>query len=227
LTVHASPEEVAEAAAEIVLRAMRERRGRMLLASGPTTHLAYRRLGKRAVQADCKGAQIFFADERMVPGDHVESTYGAVKRTWLDPTRFPTERVHRIPGEIHADRAAHLAEEDLRTVTGGPPQLDLVLLDVGSDGHIAGLFPGGEELDETDRLFIPSRNGSRVTASLELLNHCSEIVIVACGAGRAEAIRSALFDPPGAVPASLVGTGERAPIWLIDRAAATLLNSEP
>lgn len=223
VTVYDDPEELAAATAELILVQLRARRGRILLARGNPARRAYQLVAQHAVAGDYKGAHLFFADERMVPAGHAESNYGMVKRAWLDPARFPPERVHRIPGEIEADRAARLAEEDLRGVTGEPPQLDLALLAMGTDGHVASLYPTSEELDDTDRLYVPARNATRVTATLTLLAGCRLVAFLVAGADRAEALRSALCDPPGAVPASLVASVERPPLWLVDRAAAARL----
>lgn len=223
VTVYDDPEQLADAAAELILVQLRARRGRILLARGGPARRAYQLVAQRAAPGDYKGAHLFFADERMVPITHAESNYGMVKRAWLEPARFPPERVYRIRGEIEADRAARLAEEDLRSVAGEPPQLDLALLALGGDGHIASLYPGSEELDDTDRLFVPARGATRVTATLTLLAACKLLVFLVAGADRAEALRSALCDPPGAVPASLVTSVDRPPLWLVDRAAARLL----
>ena len=220
VTVYDDPEQLAEAAAELILVQLRARRGKILLARGGAARRAYQLVAQRAAPADYKGAHLFFADERMVPAAHAESNYGMVKRAWLDPARFPPERVHRIRGELDADRAARLAEEDLRSVAGEPAQLDLALLALGGDGHVASLYPGSEELDETDRLYLPARSATRVTATRSLLAGCKLIVFLAAGADRAESLRSALCEPPGAVPASLVAPADRPPLWLVDRAAA-------
>jgi 6-phosphogluconolactonase len=223
IEVHDDPEQLATAAAELMLVQMRARRGRILLSRGTPARRAYQLVAQRAAPADYKGVHLFFADERMVPVSHAESNYGMVKRAWLDPARFPPERVHRIAGEIDPDRAARLAEEDLRSVTGGTPTLDLALLALGGDGHIASLYPGSPELEDTDRLYVPARNATRVTATFTLLAEAKLVVILAAGADRAEALRSAVCDPPGAVPASLAAAPERPPIWLADRAAAARL----
>jgi 6-phosphogluconolactonase len=223
VTVYDDPEQLADATAELILVQLRARRGRLLLARGTAARRAYQLVAQLATPADYKGAHLFFADERMVPVAHAESNYGMVKRAWLEPARFPPERVHRIRGEIEAERAARLAEEDLRAVTGEPPQLDLALLALGGDGHVASLYPASEALDDTDRLYVPARNATRVTATLTLLAGCKLVVFLVSGADRAEALRSAICDPPGAVPASLVGSVERPPLWLVDRAAASLL----
>lgn len=220
VTVYDDPEQLADATAELILVQLRARRGRILLARGTAARRAYQLVAQRAAPGDYKGAHLFFADERMVPVGHAESNYGMVKRAWLDPARFPAERVHRIPGEIEAERAARLAEEDLRGVAGEPAQLDLALLAMGADGHVASLYPASEELDDTDRLYVPARNHTRVTATRTLLAGCKLVVFLAAGADRAEALRSALCDPPGAVPASLIASVDRPPLWLADRAAA-------
>lgn len=220
LTVYDDGDQLADAVAELILVQLRARRGRILLARGSTAHRAYQLVAQRAAPADYKGAHLFFADERMVPAAHAESNYGMVKRAWLDPARFPPERVHRIRGELEAERAARLAEEDVRSVAGEPAQLDLALLALGGDGHVASLYPGSEELDETDRLYLPARSATRVTATRSLLAGCKLIVFLAAGADRAESLRSALCDPPGAVPASLVAPAGQPPLWLVDRAAA-------
>jgi 6-phosphogluconolactonase len=221
--VHDDAGKLAQAAAELMLDEMRAGRRRLLLAGGTTPSRTYELVGKLAIPGDYKGVHIFFGDERAVPPDHVESNYGMVRRAWLEPARFPPERVHRIRGEIDPDRAARLAEEDLRGVTGVPVALDLALLGLGTDGHTASLFPGSRALHETLRLFVPARSSRRVTATYSLLNATDRVVFLVSGAGKAEAVRAALHDGPGAVPASLVQPRGGPATWLLDREAASLL----
>ncbi len=221
--VHDDAEKLAQAAAELMLEEMRAGRRRLLLAGGTTPSRTYELVGKQARPGDYKGVHIFFGDERAVPPDHVESNYGMVRRAWLDPARFPPERVHRIRGEIDPDRAARLAEEDLRGVAGEPVALDLALLGLGTDGHTASLFPGSRALHETLRLYVPARSSRRITGTYSLLNATDRVVFLVAGAGKAEAVRAALHDAPGAVPASLVQPRGGPATWLLDREAASLL----
>jgi 6-phosphogluconolactonase len=221
--VHGDADALARAAAEVVLRQIRGGVKRLLLAGGTTPVRTYELIARMAEPADYKGVHIFFGDERAVPPDHIESNYGMVKRAWLDPARFPTERVHRIRGEIDPERAARLAEEDLRSVAGEPPALDLALLGLGTDGHTASLFPGSHALGETLRLFVPARSGRRITATFPLLNATQQVIFLVSGRGKAEAVRAALHDPPGAVPASLVQPRGGSATWMLDVEAASLL----
>jgi 6-phosphogluconolactonase len=221
--VHATADDLAAAAAARVLREIRGGRRRLLLAGGTTPVKTYEHIARMAEPADYRGVHIFFGDERAVPPDHVESNYGMVRRAWLEPARFPPERVHRILGEIEADRAARLAEEDLRGVTGEPAEPDLALLGLGTDGHTASLFPGSGALGETLRLYVPARSGRRITATFPLLNATDQVIFLVSGKGKAEAVREALQGPPGAVPASLVQPRGGAALWMLDRDAASLI----
>lgn len=221
--VYADAEELARAAAEILLGEIRAGRKRLVLAGGTTPARTYEVLGRIAGPSDYRGVHLFFGDERAVPPDHIESNYGMIKRAWLDPARFPPERVHRIAGEIDPERAARLAEETLRGVTGDPPSLDLALLGLGTDGHTASLFPGSSALNETLRLFVPARAGRRITATLPLFHATNSVIFLVSGAAKAEAVRSALHGSPGAVPASLVQPASGAPLWLLDAEAASRL----
>ncbi len=215
---------LARATADLILGEIRAGRRRLLLSGGTTPARTYELLAQDARPADYKGIHLFFGDERAVPPDHVESNYRMVRRAWLDPARFPPERVHRILGEVEADRAARLAEEDLRAVSGEPPVVDLGLLGLGTDGHTASLFPGSSALRETQRLFVASRAGRRITATFPLLNSVDRVIFLVAGAAKAEALRAALEGSPGAVPASLVQPRSGPPTWLIDREAASLLS---
>ncbi len=222
--VHGDADALARAAAEVVLRQIRGGVKRLLLAGGTTPVRTYELIARMAEPADYKGVHIFFGDERAVPPDHIESNYGMVKRAWLDPARFPTERVHRIRGELDAERAARLAEEELRGVTGEPPSLDLALLGLGSDGHTASLFPGDEVLTESVRLYAPARGGRRITATFGLLSEVNQVIFLVSGAGKAAAVKTAIEGSPGAVPASLVQPGGGPASWLLDSDAASLLS---
>jgi 6-phosphogluconolactonase len=135
-------------------------------------------------------------------------------------------------GEDDPVEAAAAYERELRTAfatPAGPPRtasgarFDLVLLGLGTDGHTASLFPGSRALHETLRLYVPARSSRRITGTYSLLNATDRVVFLVAGAGKAEAVRAALHDSPGAVPASLVQPRGGPATWLLDREAASLL----
>ncbi len=126
-------------------RALRPRT--VALAGGSTPRPLYERL------ATCTfpwaETHIFFSDECCVPPDHDASNYRMAHEALL--SKVPAT-VHRMPGET-CDAGTY--ERELSKVFGpGLPQLDLVLLGLGEDGHTASLFPGDVALQVTDRWVV-------------------------------------------------------------------------
>jgi 6-phosphogluconolactonase len=70
---------------------------------------------------------------------------------------------------------------------------------------------------------VPARSGRRITATFPLLNATQQVIFLVSGRGKAEAVRAALHDPPGAVPASLVQPRGGSATWMLDVEAASLL----
>jgi len=129
--------------------------------------------------------------------------------------------VHRIRGELQPADAAGSYEKELEGVT-----LDLLLLGLGPDAHIASLFPGSPQLDERGRLVTSGPAGlephvDRVTLTLPALLSAERIVFLVTGADKADAVQRGFRDPISEdAPASLLRTGA-APISVyLDRAAA-------
>ncbi len=183
-----------------------------MLTGGPTAEGVYEALAERPDMLPQHRLYLYFGDERGVPPDHPASNYGMARDTLLGALDVPGDQVHRIRGELDPSEAAADAERHIRDSVEAPaprvPALDLVLLGVGDDGHIASLFPGSAALSDNTKLFTEAQNPAgypRVTATLPLLCAARRIFIMAHGAELAPAIRRALDEPPSpATPASLV-----------------------
>ena len=133
--------------------------------------------------------QVFWCDERCVPYDHPWSNYGMAKRLWLEPVGFPRDSLHPVPVELGPAWAARAYDRMLRQrFSHQRRSLDLCLLGMGADGHVASLFPGSEALAVSDRWAVAVEPGSgvepfveRVTLTMRVLASADRRLILVAG----------------------------------------------
>ncbi|RKO96173.1 nagb/rpia/CoA transferase-like protein, partial [Caulochytrium protostelioides] len=146
------------------------------------------------------------ADERCVPHTHDDSNFALVKQHVLDPLGVPVAQCLTLQGGDAPDADAatmqkqHEAlgrayEESMRrhavfreaSQAGTMPQIDVVLLGMGPDGHTCSLFPGHPLLDADHARWIVSLNDSpkpppaRITLTLPVVNAGRNVAFVATG----------------------------------------------
>lgn len=89
---------------------------------------------------------VIYADERIVPFDHPDSNHraclAALASTPLKATQFIPINADLASSECARDYEAKLRAELHCPEAHLTPELDLVLLGMGPDGHTASLFPG-------------------------------------------------------------------------------------
>ncbi len=196
------------------------RKGSVVLSGGSTVGKAYE--AAAALLEDWSGAQAWFGDERAVPPDDERSNHLLAKETLFDRVRVPPE-VHRIKGELGAEAAAELYEEE---IVGA--RLDLALNGIGSDGHTASLFPNAPALEERERRAVAAAPGlepfvERVTLTPPVFAATRLLIYLVTGESKAEAVRRAFMEKPSPeTPASLVRGQET--IAILDAAAASKLD---
>ncbi len=230
VSVHQDGEAAAQAAASLLatlIAEAQEVRGvaHVSLAGGNTPRRAYELLGP--LLRDVVAVDWWFGDERCVPADDPDSNYRLVSESLLQAAPIPTDRVHRIAGELPPqESAAGYAAELHRLVPAderGAPVLDVAFLGLGEDGHTASLFPGNASLEVHDALAVavvaakPPPN--RITLTLPVFRAARSVVILATGAGKREAVARVLAGPDPATPASLLA-GDTLTLVLDEEAAA-------
>ena len=190
----------------------------IVLTGGSSVGRAYETAAE--LEPDWSEASVWWGDERCVPPDDERSNYLLAKRTLLDRLEREPD-VHRIRGELQPADAAGTYEKALEGV-----ELDLLLLGLGPDAHIASLFPGSPQLEERERLVTSGPAGlepfvDRVTLTLPALLSARRIVFLVAGADKAEAVRRAFREEiSDDAPASLLRRGS-VPIDVFLDAAAS------
>lgn len=237
-------EALAWAAAEVVSRHVDEalqnkRTFALVLSGGSTPKRLYTLMGTNpSLRARFPWDRIhfFWGDERHVPPDHPESNYRVANEAIFSNVPVPPMNIHRVLSENpDANEAARLYTQELSAhfhlEQGELPRFDCVLLGMGPDGHTASLFPGTLALGEKHRPvvanWIDKFQSFRITLTAPVLNHAKLIVFLVSGAEKAPALRDVLegVETPGRLPAQLIRPIHGRILWIVDRAAASLLEA--
>lgn len=185
---------------------------------------------------------IFWVDERLVSKTHVDSNYKLTKDHFLAKLPIVPSHVHSINDTVAAERAAHDYEFVVRQLVrtrlvavsdiSDSPKFDLILLGMGSDGHVASLFPDHPILHEVEQWvsFItdsPEPPPERITFTLPVINSASNVALVVAGADKAQAVHLSIDNDDNvshnALPSKMIKPTNGKLVWFLDHAAASKL----
>ena len=193
-----------------------------MLTGGASVGDAYEHAAR--LDPDWSKVTLWWGDERCVPPDDERSNYRLAKETLLDRLAVPPAAVHRMRGELDPAVAADEYDALLEGV-----ELQLLLLGLGSDSHMASLFAGSRQLDVVDRRATWGPAGlepvvDRVTLTLPAIQSAARIVFLVAGEGKAEAVARAFGgEISREAPASLVRLAPVPVEVFLDPAAASRL----
>jgi 6-phosphogluconolactonase len=222
-------EAVAKRAADIIAEEARvavaaRRRFVMAVSGGHTPWVMLRALATLNVQ--WQAVDIVQVDERLAPRDDPDRNLKHLRESLLDQAPLSAARLHEMPVEsadLKVGAAAYAAT--LQQLLGGSPQLDLVHLGLGPDGHTASLVPGDPVLAVEDAdvaVTNPYQGRRRMTLTYPVLNRSRRILWVVTGSEKAAALRQ-LIDGEPAIPAGRVRRDGA--VVVADNAAAAKLAS--
>ncbi|MBV8301908.1 MAG: 6-phosphogluconolactonase, partial [Candidatus Dormibacteraeota bacterium] len=174
------------------------------LAGGSTPQRTYQLLATAAFRGEVAWDrwQVYFGDERAVPPDDEQSNYRMAADALLSHVPIPEAQIHRMAGEEPDLDAAATAYHDLLAATlsqdGSAPQLDVVHLGLGTNGHTASLFPGTPALTAHDRWAVRGRADyapfDRITLTYPVLNAARLVLFTVTGAAKHAALLGTAAD---------------------------------
>ena len=163
----------------------------------------------------------YFGDERCVPADSPDSNYRMVM-TSLFPEGVPNKcKIYAMNGE-----SSDLREEANRYAALLPDVINILLLSVGEDGHIASLFPGSNFLKDSDQLVKPvvctKFPYERLTITLPVIRRAQNIFVLAQGKIKEKFFFNLRSNPENYIdmPAKLVLKAN----WLLDNETVIFSN---
>lgn len=218
------------------------------LTGGHTPEPLYERLADPAHAVgrliDWARVHVLWGDERYVPPSHPDSNFGMARRALLSRVPIPPSQVHRIPTELpDARAAAREYERVMRSACAeagrADTRLDVVLLGIGADAHIASLFPGSPLLEGLAEgagrrtaplvagVWVGQIEAWRVTMTPAALLDASAVLVIAAGAGKADAVYQALAGPLDVArwPAQILREADDRVTWILDEGAAAKVSA--
>lgn len=187
----------------------------LMLTGGTTVQEIYRRW---AALPGFPHTQIdyYFGDERCVPADHPDSNYGMACQS-LFPDGIPQcVRIHPMEGDSSDYEAAARRYEMLL-----PDHVDVLLLGMGEDGHVASLFPGDSAAVEMGRRVMPVIGTKlpykRLTITPKVIAEARVVFLLATGLPKGK-ILARVLNEAGSLRELPVRHALRA-TWLLDQAA--------
>ncbi len=162
-----------------------------------------------------KGLHIWFSDERFVELDSAERNAAPLHGTLKNSNVVVHESLApNTPATI--EDAVRDYEQALADVT-----IDLNILGVGPDGHVASLFPGVADYEDRRNIFAitdsPKPPAARISFTMKFLNKAREVWIVAAGESKADAVAK-IIEGDLSIPASYVSAQGRTRL-IVDQAA--------
>ncbi|WP_436700163.1 glucosamine-6-phosphate deaminase [Nocardioides sp. BYT-33-1] len=239
-----SAEEVGALGADVVETAVRGRPGAVLgLATGSTPLPTYRELIRRHAAGSgpsYDAVRCFTLDEYVgLPAGHPESYRATIARELTDPLGIPAERVQGPSPDPGGLATAGERYEEALVAAGG---IDLQILGIGSDGHLAFNEPGSslasltriktltEETRRDNARFFGSVDDVPrhvLTQGLGTILRARHLLLLATGAAKAAALAAAVEGPVSAsCPASVLQLHPHVTVLCDGAAAAGLARRE-
>ncbi|XP_050579132.1 6-phosphogluconolactonase [Bombus affinis] len=183
------------------------------------------------VTTDWSKWYFFFCDERVVPFDSNDSTYGVYKSKLIGKIPITEEQFIKINPDLSAEDVAkdYIKKMSVFFPPDRVPCFDVLLLGLGLDGHICSLFPGHKLLNEASLWVCPINDSpkpplSRITLTLPVINNAKRCIFAITGYGKAEIVKRVLQDREN-LPAARVQPHSGELYWVLDEDAAKFLET--
>ena len=152
----------------------------IMLTGGRSAEKVYRHLAQLPSFKLLSNIDFYFGDERCVASNHQESNYMLAHQTLFANGLPPNSNVYRMEADSYDIEAASQRYDEVL-----PGEIDVLLLSVGEDGHIASLFPNSDALFETKRRVLPVKVSkfpfSRLTVTPPVLINAKKVFVLAIG----------------------------------------------
>ena len=148
-----------------------------------------------------QGLHIWWSDERFVERSSAEQNSSPA----LGSVTNKNVAIHTLRASDEVKNIDLAVEDYLAQL--GENFMDLTVLGLGPDGHVASLFPGAAHIDRLEKVIAitdsPKPPSVRATFTLSMINTSTLVWIIAAGASKADAVTK-IIEGDLSIPASYV-----------------------
>ena len=198
---HDTPEEAAEALTDLLLKESKEhieKKGRCVWAvsGGSSIHKIYDELLRRSGEWDQlkDNLLVTWVDERHVPHSSEFSNFGNADRAFW--RLVGGVELLNVPHLETAKESARKYAEILEEKGIGRGDIDIIILGMGTDGHVASLFPNSEALQVKEANIVENYykgvEHTRITMTYPMINLSERIFLYFYGSDKADVFKKAM-----------------------------------
>ena len=148
-----------------------------------------------------QGLHMWWSDERFVNRSSAEQNSSPA----LNSVTNKNVTIHMLRASDEVESIDVAVKDYLAQL--GENFMDLTILGLGPDGHVASLFPGAAHIDRLEKVIAitdsPKPPAVRATFTLSMINTSTLVWIIAAGASKADAVTK-IIEGDLSIPASYV-----------------------
>jgi 6-phosphogluconolactonase len=140
------------------------------------------------------GLHIWWSDERYVPVESSERNAHPIHSNLVNQNIV----VHEILASDESKSADFAAQKYIESLKNS--DMDLILLGIGPDAHVASLFPGLVNVEDSRKVIVvddsPKPPPIRISFTMKMINSASQVWMIAAGDSKAEAVTKIIEADP-------------------------------
>ncbi len=213
-------EQAATDLAEAITSLLPSQRVHIVLTGGTVGIKTLAALAPLLKSVDLKKIELWWGDERFVDASSHERNFVQASEALLSKVSIPATNLHQMPaaGDLSLAEAASKFSTHIDKVA---PRFDIVLLGMGSDGHVASLFPNSAATSSGELVVAeansPKPPSERISLSYSALCSAREVWFLVSGPDKADAVNQVFSGRD--LPATKV-SGQQLTRWYLDTQAA-------
>lgn len=167
---------------------------RIALSGGSTPKPIYEALSQHDI--DFSKVEFYQVDERYVPNEDENSNYKLINQSLINPLGDNLKAFHYFDTTFPIDQCIKKYSEEIKDIN-----FDLVVLGMGTDGHIASIFPGDEKAINSEYQAIHTQTDQfaikdRLTISLKKIKESKNTILLLKGKNKQDILNRLIKEEP-------------------------------